>query len=121
MVAFSIGSWQVALALAGLISVLNIREDRLKKTIYINPSIPGSIILVESGHYFCPSYCGIEHVHSAHKGDYQCSHSKCSHMIYDSTGYQIVPISKVKKRKASSKSRGFPIKFPMPNELLLAP
>ena len=109
MVAIAIGSWQVALALAGMITLLNLREERVKKTIYIDPNIPGSISLIEKGHYFCPSYCDISHVHKAHLGDYDCSHSKCPHMIYDSTGhYMVPPIPKVKKRKRGN----LPFKFP---------
>ena len=109
MIALSIGSWQLAVAIAGLITLLNMREDKIKKTIYIDPSVPGSISLIESGSYFCPSYCDITHVHKAHKGSYDCSYPQCNHMLYDSTGHEMVPIIKVKKRK---KKQGLPFKPP---------
>ena len=115
MVAIGIGSWQLGLAIAGLIAILNMREDKVKRTIYIDDSIPGSISLIESGHYFCPSHCAISHVHRAHKGEYNCSHPECDHMIYDSTGHTMVPIIKVKKRKTG---RTLPFKSLMPDVLV---
>ena len=101
MIALSISSWQAGLLLAACISALNIYEDRQEATIYIHPVL-GPIQLVTRGSYFCPSYCDVQHVHSAHLSDYSCGHLGCACMLYEKGVYPSQEKIKVKRKKTKN-------------------
>ena len=106
MIALSISSWQAGLFLAACISALNIYEDRQEATIYIHPLL-GQIQLVTKGSYFCPSYCDVQHIHSAHLADYNCGHLGCTCMVYDKGEYPLR--GKIKIKKKNPRKGGLPL------------
>ena len=83
MVMISLGDTE-GIIIALLMIALNIYQDKTesKPTDLIGGGVnQSSAILVDKGHYFCPSYCEIDHPHQAHSLSYDCELDFCSHFV----------------------------------------
>ena len=56
-----------------------------------NNGIMIEVIFDEKGVYFCPSCCGVNHLHHAHQLNHDCGLKKCNHKTFISKHNQKSP------------------------------
>jgi hypothetical protein len=83
MVMISLGDVE-GIVLALLMIGLNIYQDKTEpKPMEVagGSHHQTSAIIIKKGHYFCPTYCEVDHPHRAHSKEYDCESDPCLHFL----------------------------------------
>jgi hypothetical protein len=95
------------LVLAGCIALSSyLYNEKFQEKLYVvqyESGLQDSLYILNRGEHFCPSYCGVDHMHRSHEASYNCNQVSCEHHKFD------MLVSRVKIKKSRRKPKGLPM------------